>query len=99
MVERLVANEKVEGSTPFARSKNNYDNLDCIIPKKWKYYIEIFSFKHIIIQMIGKFDFDQLLNIYQFPNIKVSKKIKHLKEDAKCELDSFNQNNFFDKKN
>ena len=24
MVERLVANEKVEGSTPFARSKNSF---------------------------------------------------------------------------
>ena len=28
MVERLVANEKVEGSTPFARSKNMNDLLD-----------------------------------------------------------------------
>ena len=27
MVERLVANEKVEGSTPFARSKNMDDLL------------------------------------------------------------------------
>ena len=26
MVERLVANEKVEGSTPFARSKNSFMN-------------------------------------------------------------------------
>ena len=25
VVERLVANEKVEGSTPFARSKKNYE--------------------------------------------------------------------------
>jgi len=44
----------------------------------------------------GKFDFDQLLNIHQFPNIKFSKFKPTSKEEA-SRYWIFNQNNFFDK--
>ncbi|WP_435096667.1 sulfotransferase domain-containing protein [Candidatus Pelagibacter bacterium nBUS_27] len=44
----------------------------------------------------GKFDFDQLLKIHQFPNIKFSKIKPTSKEEASRQW-IFNQNNFFDK--
>jgi hypothetical protein len=44
----------------------------------------------------GKFDFEQLLNIHQFPNIKFSKVKLASKEEA-SKYWIFNQNNYFDK--
>jgi hypothetical protein len=44
----------------------------------------------------GKFDFNQLLNIHQFPNIKFSK-IKPTSKEEASRYWIFNQNNFFDK--
>jgi len=44
----------------------------------------------------GKFDFDQLLKIHQFPNIKFSK-IKPTSKEEASRYWIFNQNNFFDK--
>jgi len=44
----------------------------------------------------GKFDFDQLVNIHQFPNIKFSK-IKPTSKEEASKYWIFNQNNFFDK--
>jgi len=44
----------------------------------------------------GKFDFEQLLKIHQFPNIKFSKIKPTLKEEA-SKYWIFNQNNFFNK--
>ena len=42
MVERLVANEKVEGSSPFARSKEIENKMSDLANKKFKFknYIE-----------------------------------------------------------
>ena len=94
MVERLVANEKVEGSTPFARS------IIMIIwissyPKSGNTYLRSFLSSYYYSNN-GKFDFDQLLNIHQFPNIKFSKFKPTSKEEA-SRYWIFNQNNFFDK--
>ena len=44
----------------------------------------------------GIFDFDQLLNIHQFPNLKFSK-IKPISKEEASKYWIFNQNNFFDK--
>jgi len=44
----------------------------------------------------GKFDFDQLLKIHQFPNMKFSK-IKPTSKEEASRYWIFNQNNFFDK--
>jgi len=44
----------------------------------------------------GKFDFDQLVNIHQFPSIKFSK-IKPTSKEQASKYWIFNQNNFFDK--
>ena len=44
----------------------------------------------------GKFSFDQLLNIHQFPNMKFSKFKALSKEDASKNW-IFNQNSFFQK--
>jgi len=44
----------------------------------------------------GKFDFDQLVNIHQFPSIKFSK-IKPTSKEEASKYWIFNQNNFFDK--
>jgi hypothetical protein len=44
----------------------------------------------------GKFDFEQLLKIHQFPNIKFSK-IKPTSKEEASKYWIFNQNNFFDK--
>lgn len=46
----------------------------------------------------GKFNFDQLLKIHQFPNMKFSKFKSNTKEDASKNW-LFNQNSFFDSKN
>ena len=94
VVERLVANEKVEGSTPFARS------IIMIIwissyPKSGNTYLRSFLSSYYYSNN-GKFDFDQLLNIHQFPNIKFSKFKPTSKEEA-SRYWIFNQNNFFDK--
>ncbi len=94
MVERLVANEKVEGSTPFARS------IIMIIwissyPKSGNTYLRSFLSSYYYSDN-GKFDFDQLVNIHQFPNIKFSK-IKPTSKEEASKYWIFNQNNFFDK--
>ena len=94
MVERLVANEKVEGSTPFARS------IIMIIwiasyPKSGNTYLRSFLASYYYSNN-GKFDFDQLLKIHQFPNIKFSK-IKPTSKEEASKYWIFNQNNFFDK--
>ena len=94
MVERLVANEKVEGSTPFARS------IIMIIwissyPKSGNTYLRSFLSSYYYSDN-GKFDFDQLVNIHQFPSIKFSK-IKPTSKEEASKYWIFNQNNFFDK--
>ena len=94
MVERLVANEKVEGSTPFARS------IIMIIwissyPKSGNTYLRSFLSSYYYSDN-GKFDFDQLVNIHQFPSIKFSK-IKPISKEEASKYWIFNQNNFFDK--
>ena len=94
MVERLVANEKVEGSTPFARSKNMIIWI-ASYPKSGNTYLRSFLASYYYSNN-GKFDFDQLLKIHQFPNIKFSKIKPTSKEEASTHW-IFNQNNFFDK--
>ena len=94
VVERLVANEKVEGSTPFARS------IIMIIwissyPKSGNTYLRSFLSSYYYSDD-GKFDFDQLVNIHQFPSIKFSK-IKPISKEEASKYWIFNQNNFFDK--
>ena len=94
VVERLVANEKVEGSTPFARS------IIMIIwissyPKSGNTYLRSFLSSYYYSDN-GKFDFDQLVNIHQFPSIKFSK-IKPISKEEASKYWIFNQNNFFDK--
>ena len=94
MVERLVANEKVEGSTPFARS------IIMIIwissyPKSGNTYLRSFLSSYYYSDD-GKFDFDQLVNIHQFPSIKFSK-IKPTSKEEASKYWIFNQSNFFDK--
>ena len=94
VVERLVANEKVEGSTPFARS------IIMIIwissyPKSGNTYLRSFLSSYYYSNN-GKFDFDQLVNIHQFPSIKFSK-IKPISKEEASKYWIFNQNNFFDK--
>ena len=94
MVERLVANEKVEGSTPFARSINMIIWI-ASYPKSGNTYLRSFLASYYYSNN-GKFDFDQLLKIHQFPNIKFSKIKPTSKEEASRHW-IFNQNNFFDK--
>ena len=94
VVERLVANEKVEGSTPFARS------IIMIIwissyPKSGNTYLRSFLSSYYYSDN-GKFDFDQLVNIHQFPSIKFSK-IKPTSKEQASKYWIFNQSNFFDK--
>ncbi len=71
MVERLVANEKVVGSSPIARS------IIMIIwiasyPKSGNTYLRSFIASYFFSKK-GKFDFDLLYNILQFPSIKFTK--------------------------
>ena len=94
MVERLVANEKVEGSTPFARSINMIIWI-ASYPKSGNTYLRSFLASYYYSNN-GKFDFDQLLKIHQFPNIKFSK-IKPTSKEEASRYWIFNQNNFFDK--
>ena len=94
MVERLVANEKVEGSTPFARSKKMIIWI-ASYPKSGNTYIRSFLSAYYFSQT-GKFEFDQLLNIFQFPGTKFSKKDCFSFEDAAKNW-IFNQNQFFKK--
>jgi hypothetical protein len=64
-------------------------------PKSGNTYLRSFL-QATIIQMTGKFDFDQLLKIHQFPNMKFSK-IKPTSKEEASRYWIFNQNNFFDK--
>ena len=80
MVERLVANEKVEGSTPFARSKIMIIWISSY-PKSGNTYLRSFLSSYYYSDN-GKFDFDQLVNIHQFPSIKFSKIKPTSKEQA-----------------
>ena len=97
MVERLVANEKVVGSNPIARSINFRIMIIWIAsyPKSGNTYIRSFISSYYFSKK-GKFDFDLLLNILQFPSIKFSKKNTQSEKEAS---DSwiFNQNQFFPK--
>ena len=94
MVERLVANEKVEGSTPFARSINMIIWI-ASYPKSGNTYLRSFLASYYYSNN-GKFDFDQLLKIHQFPNIKFSK-IKPTSKEEASRYWIFNQKNYFDK--
>ena len=94
MVERLVANEKVEGSTPFARSINMIIWI-ASYPKSGNTYLRSFLASYYYSKN-GKFDFEQLLKIHQFPNIKFSK-IKPTSKEEASKYWIFNQNNFFNK--
>ncbi len=94
MVERLVANEKVVGSSPIARSIN----INMIIwiasyPKSGNTYLRSFISSYFFSKK-GKFDFDLLLNILQFPSLKFTKK-NIFSEDEASQNWLFNQNQFF----
>ena len=72
MVERLVANEKVEGSTPFARS------IIMIIwiasyPKSGNTMLRSMLSAYFFTED-GKFSFNLLKNIIQFPNVNLFRK-------------------------
>ena len=95
MVERLVANEKVEGSTPCPLQ------IEVIImiiwlasyPKSGNTYLRCFLASYFFSDD-GKFEFDQLLKIHQFPNLKFSK----FKSESKVQASQnwiYNQNSFF----
>jgi hypothetical protein len=74
VVERLVANEKVEGSTPFARSISKIKTMIIWIasyPKSGNTYLRSFLSTYFFSKN-GKFDFNLLLNINQFPSFKYS---------------------------
>ena len=95
MVERLVANEKVVGSSPIARSKIIYEMIIWIssYPKSGNTYIRSFLASYYYSDD-GKFNFDQLLKIHQFPNMKFSK-FKPLSREEASKNWIFNQNSFF----
>ncbi len=97
MVERLVANEKVVGSSPIARSIN--DQLFFMIiwissyPKSGNTFLRSFISSYYFSKK-GKFDFDLLLNILQFPSTKFTK--KNLYSDIEASQNwIYNQNEFF----
>ena len=75
VVERLVANEKVEGSTPFARSKTKINMIIWIAsyPKSGNTYLRSFLASYYFSKK-GKFDFNLLMNIPQFPSIRFSQR-------------------------
>ena len=83
MVERLVANEKVEGSTPFARSIKNKIMIIWIAsyPKSGNTYVRSFLSSYYYSKK-GKFDFELLLNIKQFPALRYSTKKAYTFLDA-----------------
>ena len=92
MVERLVANEKVVGSSPIARS------IIMIIwiasyPKSGNTYLRSFISSYYFSKK-GKFDFDLLFNILQFPSIKFTKKKINSELEA-SESWIYNQQQFF----
>tara|TARA_B100000674_G_C37721528_1_gene860039 strand:- start:49 stop:894 length:846 start_codon:yes stop_codon:yes gene_type:complete len=66
-------------------------------PKSGNTYLRSFLASYYFSQE-GKFDFDQLLKIHQFPNMKFSKFKSNTKEEASRNW-LFNQNAFFEKKN
>ena len=66
-------------------------------PKSGNTYIRSFLASYYF-SKDGKFDFDQLLKIHQFPNMKFSKFKSNNKEEASRNW-LYNQNSFFDKKN
>ena len=92
MVERLVANEKVVGSSPIARS-----NIMIIwiasYPKSGNTYLRSFISSYYFSKK-GKFNFDLLLNILQFPSLKFSKKKINSELEA-CQSWIYNQQQFF----
>ncbi len=97
MVERLVANEKVVGSSPIARSKIIHIMIIWIAsyPKSGNTYIRSFIASYFFSKK-GKFDFDLLLNILQFPSVKFSKKNIYSEKEASDNW-IYNQNQFFAK--
>ncbi len=97
MVERLVANEKVVGSSPIARSIKFIFMIIWIAsyPKSGNTYIRSFIASYYFSKK-GKFDFDLLLNILQFPSVKFSKKNIYSEKEA-SENWIYNQNQFFDR--
>ncbi len=92
VVERLVANEKVVGSSPIARSKIMIIWV-ASYPKSGNTYLRSFISSYFFSKK-GKFDFDLLFNILQFPSIKFSKKKIYSEEDASQSW-IFNQQHFF----
>ena len=92
MVERLVANEKVVGSSPIARS-----NIMIIwiasYPKSGNTYLRSFISTYYFSKK-GKFDFELLLNILQFPSLKFVKNKSHSEIEASQNW-VFNQQQFF----
>tara|TARA_B100001250_G_scaffold374642_1_gene361607 strand:+ start:3981 stop:4913 length:933 start_codon:yes stop_codon:yes gene_type:complete len=99
VVERLVANEKVVGSSPIARS-NFIEYILMIIwiasyPKSGNTYIRSFIASYYFSKK-GKFDFSLLMNILQFPSLKFSKIDLHSELEASQNW-IFNQNYYFNK--
>ena len=92
MVERLVANEKVVGSSPIARSKIMIIWI-ASYPKSGNTYLRSFISSYYFSKK-GKFDFDLLFNILQFPSVKfVKKKINSESEASRNWI--YNQQQFF----
>jgi FkbM family methyltransferase len=82
VVERLVANEKVEGSTPFARSKNIILNIITNLFQKYITNKDIRNFKnnflyYILFRIVRKFIVkDLIVQIYNFKVFASNKKNK-----------------------
>ena len=92
MVERLVANEKVVGSSPIARSKIMIIWI-ASYPKSGNTYLRSFISSYYFSKK-GKFNFDLLLNILQFPSVKFAKnKINSETEASQSWV--YNQKQFF----
>ena len=92
MVERLVANEKAVGSSPIARSKIMIIWI-ASYPKSGNTYLRSFISSYYFSKK-GKFDFDLLFNILQFPSIKFTKK-KINSENEASQNWIYNQQQFF----
>ncbi len=92
MVERLVANEKVVGSSPIARSKIMIIWI-ASYPKSGNTYLRSFISSYYFSKK-GKFNFDLLLSILQFPSVKfVKNKINSELEASQSWV--YNQKHFF----
>ena len=92
VVERLVANEKVVGSSPIARSKIMIIWI-ASYPKSGNTYLRSFISSYYFSKK-GKFNFDLLLSILQFPSVKFAKK----KINSELEASQswvYNQKHFF----